>query len=964
MKISPASPVTGLISVALNVRGRMQVVCLAACLFVPVVALATTPLYQSSFRKPHPDGTAARGLATPDASVLHDSNPSLRIEREASSEDACIRLAPVSLTLGHQYELSGWARTEGLEVRDLDRSPIASGATLTMASMPFDVHSASLGGTQPWTRLSIRFVASRTHDQILLTVGNGGAFSGKAWFEGIRLEEASSADVWPIREAVQTFGPAYRYPAAGWIYLHIEGEPYERGYQHGHLMAREIPEYLERCAASLGEKGHWDHYRTTANALFLRGFDREILEEMRGIAEGAADAGARWQGRRIDLTDIVVANVTVEMGELAAAVSTTPTGLEGLGLDRPPYAEGNHDSKRDHCSAFAATGPATPDGKMVIGHVTWWPLDLAEQTNVWLDIKPASGHRILIQSYPGGIESGTDWYQNDAGVVVTETTIDQTPFNIQGTPVAFRARMAIQYSSDIDGVVRYLGTGNNGLYTNEWIIGDAKTNEIAIYDLGTHHTRLWRSSKNEWFGDTPGFYWGDNNAKDLSVRLENYPDPQGDPDYIPYVPGPRDLAWQKLYRDFRGRIDEQFGFLAFRTAPLVSSSTMDAKVTTSDMASHLMVWAAFGKPNQREWLPHNWDYAKDDGLYPSGYYLFAGEPTEALRAAIQQNETARRSAMQEPAGRQTGEGADPPSYEGRLWKGWILPASDADVWFVAGSAEYRSVLQAKDPEEAIDAQRAIWRGLELSPDAPENHFRRERVRGVLFLDSLRRRMGDDAFLKMMNDYFAAYTTRPVTGQSFLAKAGAAMDPIDPPAGPAYLAGDIMRRLASAVIVYGTAREAGANRYAAEQIQNRFLDRYESRVRIYKDFEAPEDLLRHCDVVFVGRPEANSALSLWAQRLGLSYNSAAFRINGETHASEREGLIFAAKNPLDPAHMVLVVAGNGALSTIKTQKADLTADEFVIIRDGEQPIKGFVKPDSATGSARMIHPVTSVPGAGR
>ena len=95
--------------------------------------------------------------------------------------------------------------------------------------------------------------------------------------------------------------------------------------------------------------------------------------------------------------------------------------------------------------------------------------------------------------------------------------------------MAFRARKAIQYSSNIDEVVQHLGTRNNGLYTNEWIIGDAKTNEIAIYDLGTKHTKLWRSSKNEWFGGHPGFYWGDNNAKDLDVRVEDYPDPQGVP---------------------------------------------------------------------------------------------------------------------------------------------------------------------------------------------------------------------------------------------------------------------------------------------------------------------------------------------------------------------------------------------------------------------------------------------------
>src|SRR5207302_4838150 len=141
-----------------------------------------------------------------------------------------VRSAPVSPAPGKRYELSGWVHTEGVTVRDLDRSPISTGAALTMASMPCDVHSAALAGTRPWTRVSLRFVASRTQDQILLTVGNGGAFQGKAWFEGVSLDEISSKDEWPVRDAVRTFGPAYRYPAAGWIYLHIEGQPYERGY--------------------------------------------------------------------------------------------------------------------------------------------------------------------------------------------------------------------------------------------------------------------------------------------------------------------------------------------------------------------------------------------------------------------------------------------------------------------------------------------------------------------------------------------------------------------------------------------------------------------------------------------------------------------------------------------------------------------------------------------------------------
>jgi hypothetical protein len=903
--------------------------CLCLASLLAGISFAATPLFHTSFEIPEKSWTAVRGSAVTDPAVLHEGKRSLRLEA-GSSTDASVQFAPVPLTIGKRYELSGWARTEHLTVRDLDRSPIATGATLTMASMPFDVHSAALGGTTSWTRLSLKFIASRSTDQILVNAGNGGAFQGKAWFEGISLDEISSNDEWPIREAVQTFGPAYRYPAAGWIYLHIEGKPYERGYQHGHLMAREIPEYLARCADDLGGEGAWSQYRLMADAVFLRGFDREILEEMRGIADGASDAGAKWKNRRVDLVDIVVANVTVEMGELKGAMKVTPTGLEGLSFDKPHYGgkdhDPAHDSPTDHCSAFAATGPATRDGKMIIGHVTWWPLTLAEQTNVMLDIQPEKGHRVLMQSYPGGIESGTDWYQNDAGVVLTETTIQQTPFNAQGTPVAFRARMAIQYGGNIDEVVARLGDRNNGLYTNEWLMGDAKNNEIAMYELGTLHTRLWRSSKGEWFGNTPGFYWGDNNAKDLNVNLEYQPDPKGPPVYVPYVPGIRDLAWQDLYRQYHGRIDEQFAFLAFRSAPLVARSTMDAKVATADLASRLMVWGEIGRPNQREWLPQTHDFAHNDGLYPSGYYLFRA-PLQAPAAA--ENGTEPKSE------------ATRTSFKDRVWKGWVLPASDADTWFVRGSENYFKALKSDDFEKAIEVVRASYRRLKLEPVNDANHFALEGARGALFLDSLRRQLGDDHFFQLMSDFFSSNTTRTVTAESFLHLAGVAFTEPDPGKGAVYLTSDIEHRLASAVLVYGTVREAGANRYAAECLQRDFLDRYESQIPIYKDFEATPEILQHHDVIFVGRPEANSALA--AMKIDAGFNGASFHIGGNVHASEREALLLAASSPLDPSRMVLVVEGNDALRTVKLARAIQSTTEgaaYIVLDDGRKTKSGF------------------------
>jgi hypothetical protein len=891
-----------------------------ALFLVALSAPAATTVYQASLD----NLTVVHGAAAPDSAVHRSAPRSLRVEPGGQFPDALVKSAPLNLTIGKRYEISGWIKTENLTVRDTDRSPIAAGAAISMASMPFDVHSASLGGSRDWTRVSLKFTATRAQDQILLSVANGGAFQGKAWFDAVSLDEASADDAWPARDAVRTFGHAYRYPSAGWIYLHIEGAPYERGYQHGYLMAREIPEYLERCAADMGTNtAGWSNLRTTASALFLRGFDQEILEEMRGIADGASDAGIKWQGRRLDVVDLVVANVTVELGELRSAMTVTPTGLENLNFNAPSYFDKKRDvSILDRCSAFAATGPATRDGKMVIGHVTWWPLTLAEQTNVWLDIKPEKGHRMLIQGYPGAIESGTDWYQNDAGLVLTETTIRQTRFNPQGTPVAFRARRAIQYADNIDGMVNILGTQNNGLYTNEWLMGDGKNNEIAMFELGTVHTKLWRSSKNEWFGNTPGFYWGNNNAKDLTIRTEYLPDPKGTPEYVPFVPTNRDLAWQDFYNRYKGQIDEQFAFTAFRTAPLVSGSTMDAKVVTADMANRMMVWGAIGKPNQREWVAPKNTYEKNDGLFPSGYALFTTAPPDHL-AGIEQ---ARLSSTKQAEPPQRPERK--PTFDAmRLWKGWILPARDTDTWFAAGSAAYHRTLQSEDIDKAIDAVRIQYRGLKLAADNPATRVRIEEAKGVLFLDQLRRKMGDEKFLALMNDFFAANTTKSVSAQAFLTKAGVTFDFVEPADGPIYAIGDMGRRLATAVIVYGTQREAGANRYAAEQLQAAYLGQLEHQVPVYKDFEVSDDLLAKHDVVFIGRPEANTALAAWTKQLGLDYEGAVFKIDGKIHASERDTLALAAPNPVDRAKMVLVLAGNDALRTVKlasTPRNDQTA----------------------------------------
>lgn len=439
----------------------------------------------------------------------------------------------------------------------------------------------------------------------------------------------------PRAGEVARYGPAYRYPQAGWDVVHVEGAPYERGYQQGRLLAKEIAAYVRMLATERSARAPADGWRSArqlVNALLLRQIDKEFLEEMRGIAEGATDAGASYGDRDLDLVDVAVLNCWMELETLDSALDATPTGLERLKFDRPglPRAPAPRPVKKDHCSAFIATGPATADGKIVFGHITMAGLTSGPFVNVWLDVKPKRGHRFAMQAFPGAVWSSQDYYLSAAGLVLCETTIDQTPFDPRGESLVSRARKAVQYGTSIDDVVKALGTNNNGLYANEWLVGDLKTNEIAMFELGTAASRLWRSSKNQWFRDTPGFYWGNNNAKDLAVRLEARPaDSDEKPEKRVWEPDDRDEAWLAFYKDRAGKIDAASAKAALTDPVLAQPSSLDAKFATADLAARLATHATYGPPTGKPWKPtdeQKRDHPEIKPLVPHPWTVLTAEP--------------------------------------------------------------------------------------------------------------------------------------------------------------------------------------------------------------------------------------------------------------------------------------------------------------------------------------------------
>ena len=68
----------------------------------------------------------------------------------------------------------------------------------------------------------------------------------------------------------------------------------------------------------------------------------------------------------------------------------------------------------------------------------------------------------------------------------------------------------------------------------------------------------------------------------------------------------------------------------------------------------------------------------------------------------------------------------------------------------------------------------------------------------------------------------------------------------------------------------------------------------------------------------------------------------FRVEGQDHASENEGLIWTAANPENRAHMVIVAAGNSPLSTVLLARGGFGHINIEIADAGRPTDSGFVK----------------------
>lgn len=310
----------------------------------------------------------------------------------------------------------------------------------------------------------------------------------------------------------------------GWIIAEINGSAYERGYAHGYLLYRELNllKTLLPFIVKKEMKRSFIEYIKKSRQLIRPQVEKhfpEFLTEMRGIV-----SGAKKRGINLSLDFIIAWNAYVSLDSY--------------------FNDGKNSEK---CSAFIATGDATTDGDIVVAHNTHYDMMSARLYNLMLYVNPDRGQSFVMQTAPGLIFSGIDWFISANGIVGMETTIAGINYKPRfGKPIFCRIRQGMQYANSLDEHINFLLDGNAGDYACGWMFGDVRTGEIMLLELGLKMHSIQRTKN--------GVFYGMNSPHNKALRT-NETDTKEFYDLTTSIGNRRKRLDYLLNKKYRGKID-------------------------------------------------------------------------------------------------------------------------------------------------------------------------------------------------------------------------------------------------------------------------------------------------------------------------------------------------------------------------------------------------------------------------
>jgi hypothetical protein len=271
--------------------------------------------------------------------------------------------------------------------------------------------------------------------------------------------------------------------------LYVQGTPYERGYQHGVLLRKQVEDNL----VSIYEKALDKFY---FQELFAEAYERsrayipmEYTDEMHGLAHGS----------RLPLHVIHHMHILPSIGEWG--------GKKRVGKIIKKMMKGKSLEEMDlgtSCSNITVSGSATSGGKMYSVRILDWGLHRISKLHEFPLIlvgRPDNGYAYCNISWVGflGCISG----MNEHGITIGEMGYTDPPNEtLYGLPMPFLLREVMLKSKNLSDVRKVLSEAP-GTNSFAFLMSDGKTKEAQLYI----------KDKDRFLAFDTGVYVADNEKK-------------------------------------------------------------------------------------------------------------------------------------------------------------------------------------------------------------------------------------------------------------------------------------------------------------------------------------------------------------------------------------------------------------------------------------------------------------------
>ncbi|MFX1392054.1 MAG: C45 family autoproteolytic acyltransferase/hydrolase [Promethearchaeota archaeon] len=333
--------------------------------------------------------------------------------------------------------------------------------------------------------------------------------------------------------------------------LHVEGSPYEMGYQHGYLCAEGASRmaseefFVKVVLGFLGFDGDGllssiidvEDIKDTLGWLIpedwieqiyieldqsitdlllvlvlwivqknLKYVPQALIEEMQGLADGATDAGYATSFNNVLLLNMAFDAILSIVYPIITPLLLT---LEGLGIFHM-------------CNAFVAHGTATTNGNTIMGRDFMFNGAVFSEVALLIEQDPDDGNKFVSTTAPGFV--GVTAAMNEKGIGIGMDmcpSVDCTPADF-GMGCLLTARYVVQNADELSEAVNIIKTSKRGV---SWIypIGDGRGSEVGgvALEVSAHHCYpRYSNYKKPWW--MPNIYSQIENKVDLVVITNHF----------------------------------------------------------------------------------------------------------------------------------------------------------------------------------------------------------------------------------------------------------------------------------------------------------------------------------------------------------------------------------------------------------------------------------------------------------